>query len=111
MLDIGEGHRLTRPPEPEEQAVSLTLQDYPNPFNPETNIRFILPKEKPVILKIYNIRGQLVKTLIEKKLPAGEHVVHWDGRDDANRQIPTGIYFLRMRAGSQVTTQKMALIE
>lgn len=87
------------------------LQNYPNPFNPETDIQLVLGEETPVILKIYNIHGRLVKTLVEKKLPAGAHKVHWNGRDDYGRQVPTGVYFLRLRAGEMVQTRKMVLIK
>jgi parallel beta-helix repeat protein len=94
-----------------EEVTKLTLKNYPNPFNPETSIQFNLPADTPVILKVYNIQGQVVKTLIEKKLPAGPHKLHWSGRDDYNRRVPSGVYFLRLRAGSKVLTRKIVLIK
>ncbi|RMG61263.1 MAG: T9SS C-terminal target domain-containing protein [Calditrichaeota bacterium] len=85
--------------------------NYPNPFNPETRIRFALPHSERVRLTVYNIRGQRVKTLLEAVLPAGEHQVRWNGTDQSGRPVGSGIYLLRMEAGGFVQTRKMVLLK
>lgn len=85
-------------------------QNYPNPFNPVTVIEFALPKGQTVTLEIYNIMGQRVKTLIRGFREAGIHTVAWNGADDRNVNVPSGIYFYRLNAGAFTQTSKMALI-
>ncbi len=86
-------------------------QNYPNPFNPTTIIKYTLPKEVDVTLKLYNMRGQEVKTLVSKKQLAGNYVVEWDGRDNNGIAVSTGIYFYRIQAGKFNRTNKMLLIK
>ncbi len=85
-------------------------QNYPNPFNPVTVIEFALPKGQTVALEIYNILGQRVRTLITGFREAGTHTVAWNGADDRNVNVPSGIYFYRLSAGTFTQTSKMALI-
>ncbi|MFQ5652969.1 MAG: FlgD immunoglobulin-like domain containing protein, partial [bacterium] len=87
------------------------LQNYPNPFNPSTTISFDLRKSSKVVLHIYNLRGQLVRTLLDGKFNAGNHSVVWDGRDDRARQVTSGLYVTRMQAGDFVQHHKMLLIK
>ena len=86
-------------------------QNYPNPFNPETAIRYALPRDEKVTLAIFNIRGQLVKTLVDEPVRAGHHSVLWKGRDDADRPVASGIYFVQMQAGDFRQIRKLALIK
>ncbi|MFC1563429.1 C10 family peptidase [candidate division KSB1 bacterium] len=86
-------------------------QNYPNPFNPVTTISFQLRSFSEVSLKIYNINGQVVKTLISGKLPAGNHTVKWDGRNEAGQKVSSGIYIYHIRAGGFTATKKMILIK
>ncbi len=86
-------------------------QNYPNPFNPTTIIKYTLPKELNVTLKLYNMRGQEVKTLVSKKQLAGNYVVEWNGRDNNGIAVSTGIYFYRIEAGKFTKTNKMLLIK
>ena len=86
-------------------------QNYPNPFNPETTIRFEIPGACPVSLRIYNVRGQLVRDLIDGPRQAGSYEIRWDGRNDQGHLVPSGIYFCRMKTGSFAATRKMALIK
>jgi len=72
--------------------------NYPNPFNPSTTIRFSLPVPAQVHLIIYNVYGQLVRTLRDQRFGTGYHQVVWDGRDDAGKPVASGVYFLQMRA-------------
>ncbi len=81
-------------------------QNYPNPFNPLTRIQFDLPEMTHVILKIFNVHGQEVTTLINQHLPAGRHTIDFDGVG-----ISSGIYYYKIQAGSFIKTRKMLLIK
>ncbi|HPY97331.1 MAG TPA: carboxypeptidase regulatory-like domain-containing protein, partial [Candidatus Cloacimonadota bacterium] len=85
--------------------------NYPNPFNPETTVSFDLAEESRVTIDIYNIKGQKVKTLINDNLNAGSHRVVWNGKDDAERNVSSGIYFYNMKSGKYTSTRKMILIK
>ncbi len=87
------------------------LPNYPNPFNPETAIgyRLNLTEPTPVSLRVYNLLGQLVRTLAEGVQAAGEYRLVWDGRDDAGRALSSGIYFVRLQVGEMGQTRKLAL--
>lgn len=87
-------------------------QNFPNPFNPSTMIRFALPKEAPVTLVIYNMLGVPVRTLINgEQLGAANHQVTWDGKDDAGMTVPSGMYLYRISAGSFQAAKKMTLLK
>jgi len=82
-------------------------QNYPNPFNPSTKIQYILPAEGNVVLKIYNILGKEVKTLIANEYrTAGSHTVTFDAHD-----LPSGVYFYRLQAGNFISVKKMILLK
>ncbi|MFC1555646.1 FlgD immunoglobulin-like domain containing protein [candidate division KSB1 bacterium] len=93
---------------PEDFALK---QNYPNPFNPETIIQYELPKVADVTLKIYNIFGQEVKTLINETKPAGYHQAIWDGTNNSGVKISSGIYFYRIQAGEYTAARKMILLK
>jgi len=86
-------------------------QNYPNPFNLETQISFDLPVNCRVSLKIYNITGQLVRTLIDKDLEAGTHKLIWDGKNESGEEVASGIYFYRLKAGDYVSVKKMGMVK
>jgi hypothetical protein len=86
-------------------------QNYPNPFNPLTVIRFSLMVNSYVTLKVYNVLGQEVKTLVDGMRDAGYESVEWDGRDAQGLSVPTGIYFVRMTAGDFSAAQKVMLMK
>ncbi|MDD3633569.1 MAG: T9SS type A sorting domain-containing protein, partial [Candidatus Cloacimonetes bacterium] len=86
-------------------------QNYPNPFNPLTYITFSLPKEETAFLGIYNVKGQLVKTLINGIMNSGTHRVQWNGLDDAGNSVSSGIYFYTLQSGNKSITHKMLLIK
>jgi|GEM_PF-1286258 len=92
---------------PEEFRLS---QNYPNPFNPSTEIRYQLPEDGYVNLRIYNIAGQAVRTLVDSDWPASVYTVTWDGRDDRGQQVSSGIYFCLLRCGEFGQTKKMVLM-
>lgn len=83
----------------------------PNPFNPSTTIAFDLPRAAHVQLKIYDVRGSLVATLLEEERPAGRHSVVWNGRDHADRAVASGVYFSRIQAGQWHATRRMTLLK
>jgi len=86
-------------------------QNYPNPFNPTTTIRFSLKRPGKVQIRIYNVRGQLVRTLVDGTRTAGEiHTVRWDGKNNARQTVSSGVYFYRITTGDFVKTKKMVLL-
>ncbi|MFQ5639448.1 MAG: FlgD immunoglobulin-like domain containing protein, partial [bacterium] len=85
--------------------------NYPNPFNPSTTISFELSGPSEVKLHIYNLKGQLVRTLVDGSFNAGSHSVLWDGRDERARRVTSGLYVTRMQAGEFVQHHKMMLIK
>ena len=92
---------------PEKYALS---QNTPNPFNPETVIQYQLPKQAEVRLEIYNILGELMRTLVDEKQPAGYYTVRWNGKDKHNRPVASGVYLYSLRAGEFVQVRKMVLV-
>ena len=85
--------------------------NYPNPFNPETAIRFSLKDSGKVRLNIFNIKGQLVRTMLNSDLNAGYHNLVWNGKDDAGRSVSSGIYMYRLEAPGYTKTLKMMLMK
>ncbi len=83
--------------------------NYPNPFNPTTNISFALPVDSKVSLKLYNVAGQLVRTLVNETMPAGNHTVTWDGSNSNGEKVASGIYFYKLNAGDFSKTMKMVM--
>jgi hypothetical protein len=93
-------------------SIATTLHgNYPNPFNPETNIRFSLKEAAPVSIEVYNVKGQLVRTLVNEMKEAGNHTVLWNGKDNNNRAVSSGVYFYKMNAGKYSSTKKMILMK
>ncbi|NQS98264.1 MAG: T9SS type A sorting domain-containing protein [candidate division Zixibacteria bacterium] len=86
-------------------------QNYPNPFNPETIIEFELPYSTEVRLKVFNINGQLVCSLINDYLEAGYHRIEWDGGNQDGQALSSGIYFYRIKAGGYSAVKKMILLK
>jgi len=86
------------------------LGNYPNPAS-QTVISFGLKTPAEVRLDIFNVKGQLVETLVDKIMPSGKHEVLWDGRDDDGKPLPSGIYYYRMRAGDYQAKRRMLLIK
>jgi hypothetical protein len=84
---------------------------YPNPFNPETSISFHLQKTEQVSVKVYNVRGQLVTTLLHAELESGEHILSWNGNNESNIGCTSGVYFVRFTAGSVYDVQKVILMK
>lgn len=87
------------------------LNNVPNPFNPQTEIRFELAEASPVRIVIYDLTGRRVKVLTEDAWPAGLNSQIWDGRDGQGRRVPSGAYYVRMVAGNTVFRQKVMLVK
>ena len=87
------------------------FQNYPNPFNPNTLITYDLPKSVFVRLKIYNLLGQEIRTLIKNHESAGQKHVVWDGKDNHGNSVSSGIYLYRLEAGEFTKTMKLMLIK
>ena len=102
---LGEIQIQTRP------EVFALADNYPNPFNPETTIKYALPEAVDVRLDIYNMLGQMVRTMVADNQSPGRYVVRWDATDDSGNALSTGIYFYRLRAGDFLETKKMLLLK
>jgi len=92
-------------------ARSALLGNYPNPFNPTTTIKFALSEDSYVSLDIYNIKGERVRTLVQENLTAQYHSILWNGLDSSGKQVSSGIYFYKMKAGKFVSNRKMILLK
>ncbi|OQX96197.1 hypothetical protein B6I21_01680 [candidate division KSB1 bacterium 4572_119] len=86
-------------------------QNYPNPFNSSTTILFSLPKRMKSKVQIYNIMGQLVRTLVDEELRGGMHQIIWNGKNNNENILSTGMYFIRIEAENQTDVKKMLLIK
>ncbi|HOX26645.1 MAG TPA: FlgD immunoglobulin-like domain containing protein [Candidatus Krumholzibacteria bacterium] len=89
----------------------VSVSNYPNPFNPKTTIMLNLPKTGDVSLKVYNVRGELVRTLIDGPMEAGSHRIEWNGDNDQGSRAPSGVYFYETQANGKVLVNKMALVK
>ncbi|OVE80480.1 hypothetical protein BVY01_00245, partial [bacterium I07] len=88
------------------------LQNYPNPFNPETTIQFNIQKSSPVSLAIYDISGSLIKTLsLNRKWDAGTHALTWNGMDENNRPVASGVYLYRIQIDTFTQTKRCLLLK
>ena len=85
--------------------------NYPNPFNPETTISYSLEHSGNVRLEVYNVKGQLIRTLVNENKPAGNHKVIWNGVDNSNRPVASGIYYYRLTAGKYSGSRRMILMK
>ncbi|MCD4651000.1 MAG: T9SS type A sorting domain-containing protein, partial [Candidatus Cloacimonetes bacterium] len=87
------------------------LENCPNPFNPDTEIRFSLAESSKVSLSIYNAAGQKITTLVEKVLPSGMYSVNWNGVSETGKPVASGVYFTRLKTNSSTYIQKMLLLK
>ncbi len=113
----GAVHTLTLDPEfdpasehTQDAKRYLLAQNSPNPFNPTTEISYELPEDGFVTLKIYDVSGKLVRTLVEGFRSGQPHVETWNGKDSLSRPVASGVYFYRLTAGNFVETRRMVLL-
>jgi hypothetical protein len=90
--------------------VTSLREAFPNPFNPRCTLRFSLAQRESVTLSIHDLQGRRVALLIESPLEAGPHERIWDGRDQQGHDLSSGIYFLRLKAGTALLSQKLVLL-
>lgn len=111
MLDNVSVSLSTANSDPELPALTETglRGNFPNPFNPETTIRYFVKTAAPIALDIYNLKGQLVKSLVRADKVAGEHSVVWNGTDESGNPVASGIYFTRLSSGGVILARKMIL--
>jgi hypothetical protein len=86
-------------------------QNYPNPFNPETQITYHLPEARDVVLKVFNLLGDEICTLVNAKKEAGIHHVTWNGKDANGREVSSGVYLLKIQAGNFQMNRKMVKLQ
>jgi hypothetical protein len=89
----------------------MLAQNYPNPFNPVTKIDFSLKTSSQINLSIYNILGQKVRTLVNRKMVVGAHFANWNGRDDSGSKMASGVYIYRLEGDSFSIQKKMILLK
>jgi hypothetical protein len=87
------------------------FQSYPNPFNPSTIIRFDVPKPSQVSIKIYDLLGRKVRTVVDRKFEAGRFTEFWDSTDDFQVRVATGLYFMRMQSDGFNSVKKLVLVK
>jgi carboxypeptidase family protein/immune inhibitor InhA-like protein/flagellar hook capping protein FlgD len=90
---------------------TILNNNYPNPFNPNTNIAYSIKDAAKVTLEVYNVKGQLVKTLVNDHRETGHYNANWNGKDNSSKTVASGVYFYKMKAGNYVSTKKMILMK
>ncbi len=106
--EVSDPKEFGQPAVPERFALG---GNYPNPFNPTTRISFDLPMSSRVLLRIHDVRGMGIRTLVSGAMAAGFHAVTWDGKDDRGGSVPSGVYFYRIETEGFVDTRKMLLLK
>lgn len=94
----------------EKQGRAAFLRVRPNPFSSFSAIQYTLTRPAPVTLEIYNLAGELIRTLAAGLKPAGTYIVAWDTKDDSRIEVPAGVYLLRLKAGNSASTHKIVLL-
>src|SRR5690606_38748107 len=85
--------------------------NYPNPFNPSTQVRFAVPEAAHVRIEVFNVLGQRVQVLVDQVVEPGHHTVTWDARGSMGEVVPSGVYLYRMEAGGFTETRRMVLLK
>jgi len=89
---------------------NVKLVNHPNPFNPTTTISFSIPEESKIELSIYNIKGQKIKSLLSDQIEAGEHTIVWNGTDDNNKPVSSGVYLYNLNVNNKTEAVKKCLL-
>jgi hypothetical protein len=87
------------------------MQNYPNPFNPETAIKYSIPQNGKVSVKVFNVTGKEIMTLVDKEMLAGSYEVNWNGKDNTGATVTSGVYFVKLSSGTYVETKKMMFLK
>jgi DNA-binding transcriptional regulator YhcF (GntR family) len=88
---------------------NLQIENFPNPFNPETTIQYVTPAEGQVTIQIYDIQGKLIRSLLHEFQSAGTHTLRWDGLNETGTRVPSGTYFLRVTAGTEKVSKRIIM--
>lgn len=104
-------YATTASDDPTTPALTSKMYNYPNPFNPTTNIALSIPKDSRVNVQIYNIKGQMIKNLLNNNLKAGSHTLKWDGTDDSGKTVTSGVYLVRLSGDGFKTNHKLTLMK
>ena len=105
------GHIGGGPSTPAPEASVFAASNYPNPFNPTTTIKWTIPRAGDLSIKVFNLRGELVKTLVQGTVTETSGTELWSGKDDSGKDVASGVYFYEVRSGSHVQVNKMALVK
>lgn len=105
------GNAITGVEASEIPALTRLLRNYPNPFNPATKIQFVMDRDAQVTLRVFDVQGRVVRSLLDSYLSAGPRVISWDGRDDSGRTLPSGTYFLKLQGGGRYLTRSVNLVK
>ena len=105
------GLSITSIEEPVLSDNYFNLNSYPNPFNSTVTIDYTLPETGNISIKIYDIAGRLVSTLVDEQKPEGEYSTQWNGANSNGNNVSAGIYFYRVETGKFVQTKKMLLMK
>jgi len=92
-------------------VTAALFENYPNPFNPSTTIRYALSEDAHVLLRVYNMLGQIVKTLVDENQLAGYQQIVWNGSNDFGQNVASGMYYYRVTAGNLTATKRMLLLK
>lgn len=87
----------------------VLFQNHPNPFNPSTNIPYQIPEAANMMIQIYNVKGNVVCTLLNERKTKGQYIVQWDGLDESGKKVASGVYLCRMTAGNFIDVKKLIL--
>jgi hypothetical protein len=96
---------------PVPTGVDVLYQNAPNPFNPETVIRYSVAQSGPVTLRIYNVQGALVRTLVNKQHVPGSYRIRWDGTNDFGEHLGSGVYFYRLETRTGADSKKLIMLK
>jgi hypothetical protein len=96
---------------PATTAGFQVFHNFPNPFNPTTSISYLIPQDGEVAIRIYDVRGRIVREIVNERENAGPHVVRWDGRDERLAPAPSGVYFVRIAFKDATRTSKILLLK
>jgi len=102
---------VTAAPAPDATPLTRLLRNYPNPFNPKTTIEFSLDRDAQASIRVFDVRGRMVRTLVDSYLSAGRRSVTWDGLDDSGGPVASGVYFLRLEAGGDFSSRSVNLLK
>jgi hypothetical protein len=116
-VGLSKTRKSTDEVDPNLPTVFALYQNMPNPFNPMTTIRYDIPVTKgrmvnyPAVLQIFDIRGRLVRSLVNTVRRPGRYAVQWDGRADNGQAIASGMFIYKLQAGNFISKKKMVLIK